>query len=110
MEESFSLKINQTCRKFIKRCYSLKAPTNMLLVELLGNFGITEIQDFKKYIPTAKNTFKIAFEDYAYISGAIDDDIIYFTIPKQNEALIKEFEEILILWFEKQKSLKDCFQ
>ena len=104
MEEIFSLKINQTCRKFIKRCYSLKAPTNMLLVELLGDFGITESQDFKKYIPTAKNTFKIAFEDYAYISGAIDDDVIYFTIPKQNEALIHDFENILVIWFEKIKN------
>jgi len=101
METVFSLKINQTCRKFIKRCYSLKAPTNMLLVELLGDFGITEIQDFKKYVPTAKNTFKIAFEDYAYISGAIEDDLIYFTIPKQNEALIEMFEKTLILWFKK---------
>ncbi len=73
----------------------------MLLLELLGDFGITEIQDFKKYIPTAKNTFKIAFEDYAYISGAIEDDTIYFTIPKQNESLIKDFEETLILWFKK---------
>jgi len=75
----------------------------MLLVELLDDFGITEIQDFKKYIPTAKNTFKIAFDDYAYISGAIEDDLIYFTIPKQNEQLIQEFENVLIMWFKKIK-------
>lgn len=75
----------------------------MLLVELLDDFGITEIQDFKKYIPTAKNTFKIAFDDYAYISGAIEDDLIYFTIPKQNEQLIQEFEKVLIMWFKKIK-------
>ena len=101
MNHSFKITINQTCRKFIKRCYELSTPTDMLLVDNLGDFGVIEIQDFKKYLPTAKNVYKICMEDYVYISGALDDTLIYFTIPKENEMLISNFEDRLTKWLAK---------
>jgi hypothetical protein len=99
MDKAFTLQINQTCRKFIKRCYWLQKPADENLLEVLSEFGLLEIQDFKKFVPTAKNVYKIAFEDYAYISGALEDNLIYFTIPKENQALIALFEEKLCEWF-----------
>ena len=101
MTNAFKITINQTCRKFIKRCYELPTPTDMLLIDNLEAFGVVEIQDFKKYLPSAKNVYKICMEDYMYISGALDDTLIYFTIPKENETLINDFEDKLNNWLAK---------
>jgi hypothetical protein len=86
------------CRKYTKKYYKLFKEVDHNLLALLGDFGLVEVNEFSKFHPTAKDSFRIFLDSTLSISGVLKDNVIHITISKSYSNLIEKIEEVIKNW------------
>ncbi len=94
----------KNCRKYLKRCYLLKIDVDKALIGEFSEWGIIEINEFSKYSPLSKDSFKVDIEEALQITGVINDSQLFITIAKTCIELLAEIETMILNWYQKKLS------
>jgi|GEM_PF-3493509 len=88
----------KNCRHYIKNCYTLAVTIDSHFIDMLSQWGFLDIQNFSRYSPLAKDTFKIDLEEHLQITGVINSHELFITIAKTCPNLLAGVEASIQSW------------
>jgi hypothetical protein len=86
------------CKRFTKRCYTLRKKIDNHFLNEVNDLGETEIFPFSKFSPVSHDAFRIRFIDLFEIAGTMNDVKLFVTVGKGNEELWVEIEKRITAW------------